>query len=76
MIKRYCDRCGDQITPRNEIGGASNRLTADLRNRRGNVMLRVEIVPAKDAAWNDGDFCKYCVLEAINQLDDRYIEKR
>ena len=74
MIKRYCDCCGEEITNCNQIDDAHFRLRGEIRKNAGPVLLRVEVVTAKDGTWNDGDFCKYCVLDAIAKADDRPTE--
>lgn len=71
MIKRYCDCCGNEITRTNRIDGERDRVTGEVRRRGGPVLLRVEVITAKGNTWNDGDFCKYCVLDAIMKADDR-----
>jgi hypothetical protein len=71
MIKRYCDCCGDEITDRNKLCGGRSRLTGEIHNRKSHMVLRVEVIVAKDNTWNDGDFCKYCVIDAIMLADDR-----
>jgi hypothetical protein len=74
MIRHYCDYCGDEITTANDCtGGAVNcpdsRLGCEIENN--GVLLRVEIMVAFNGKWNSGHACKYCVLDALNQLDDR-----
>lgn len=71
MIKRYCDCCGAEIDAHNKVDGDHSRLTGEVRKPGGPVMLRVAVITAKDNTWNDGDFCKYCVIDAINRADDR-----
>lgn len=71
MIKRYCDCCGYEITYANRVDGERNRIKGEVRRKGGPVLLRVEVITAKDSTWNDGDFCKYCVLDAIIQADNR-----
>lgn len=82
MIKTFCDRCGDELTsanrcaPRNTAGfqlSHSGRL--GLRSSRSsdthdNTMM-VEVITGKGDTWNTGDWCKYCVISAVNELDDR-----
>ena len=72
MIKYFCDCCGNQIVSadvdrgdRTELG----RLTATIK--RGNATLKVEVLESKDGCANAGQFCRYCVLDAFNTLDDR-----
>ena len=70
VIKRFCDCCGNEITGANECGGGtSGRLGATLS--RNGVKLDIEVLTAKDGTSNDGDFCKHCVLDALQKLDDR-----
>lgn len=69
MTKRFCDCCGSEITEHNTVGD-SNRLAAQII-KDGLVVLKVEVVTAKSTTWNDGDFCKYCVIDAIKKSDDR-----
>ena len=68
MIKRYCDKCGAEITDKN-IANFNNRISAEIKTRNGRMM--VEVISGKDSTWNDGDFCKYCILDALYTLDDR-----
>lgn len=74
MIKRYCDCCGKEITERNIIDGDKNRITAQVKGKNSSQLM-VEIVTAKDGAWNEGDFCKYCVIEAIKMAADRSLRE-
>ena len=72
MIKRYCDICDEEIIERNSVSFAQEdfRLKAELKSKDG-IELQVEVVTAGNGIWNKGDFCKYCVLDALYQLDDR-----
>lgn len=36
--------------------------------------LTVEVITSKEGCANDGDFCKYCILDALYKLDDRVKE--
>ena len=71
MIKRFCDMCDVEMTDKNSpnFGANSSRLAAKLT--RPSVELSVEVIVAKDGVSNSGDFCKYCVLDALDKLDDR-----
>ena len=66
MLKRFCDVCGVEIFGPTALSG---RMTAEIK--RASAALKIEIITAKDSTWNDGDFCKYCIIDAVNQLDDR-----
>lgn len=71
MIKYYCDRCEQELTdrnrlPHNDIG----RLQSHFKLSNGKVM-RAEIITGTDSTANLGHYCKYCIIDCINTLDDR-----
>lgn len=70
MIRYFCDCCSEEIAA-NDIKDRNplHRLTAKLK--RGNSELQVEVLETKDNVSNAGDFCRYCVLDALYGLDDR-----
>lgn len=72
-IRRFCDSCGDEITSRNSChkGGDQSRLTALVKKADRTGQLGVEVIVSKGNVANDGDWCKYCVLDALAKLDDR-----
>lgn len=70
MIKRFCDCCGDEITDRNVINRDLNRVTATVTGCSGRKFT-VQVMAALDETWNAGDWCKYCVIDAIKEADDR-----
>ena len=72
MIKIYCDICGTQITHENQsMGGVmvKNRLGVEIKNHDHRFYF--EVVQSKNSTANDGDICRYCVLDALYRLDDR-----
>ena len=72
MKKYFCDRCGEEITKRNEAKGGTlvdGRLGVSIEY--GKHTLAVEVINSLDGCSNAGLFCKYCILDALNQLDDR-----
>lgn len=79
--KRFCDHCGDEITMSNDlrplgdatIGSAVGRLCGahERHGPGGRDRLMVEIVTGQDSTWNRGDYCRYCVIDAVSSLDDR-----
>ena len=79
MTKYFCDKCGTELGSGNScVGGhmANDRLgtTVDFFWKHGlgvTRKLKVEILTSLDGTSNAGDFCKYCVIDAIKQLDDR-----
>ena len=70
MIKTYCDCCEELINDSNIINGNHERLTGQIV-KSNRVALKVEVITAEGSTWNSGDFCKYCVIDAINEADDR-----
>lgn len=73
MIKHFCDMCEAEITPKNAPKGAvgDEAVMGAVLKRRG-LMLGVDVVlkpPAEGA--EAGEFCKYCILDALYKLDDR-----
>ena len=79
MIRRFCDVCDNELTSKNEIAGGTGRLQRlsheSAPGKAGKVMFEVTTGIA-NGTWNSGDFCKYCVIDAINKLDDRPREGR
>ena len=75
MTKHYCDCCESEITKDNACAGSKmncdDRLGTSLTSKRTKKTLEIEVITSLDGVWNGGIFCKYCVLDAIKQLDDR-----
>lgn len=73
MIRRYCDCCGKEMDEENtpKLGMNNNRLQAKIVGTDTITELSVEVITSKDGVSNAGDFCTYCVLDAIASLDDR-----
>lgn len=72
MIKTYCDGCNRELTSSNDLKGGFNligRLGIELC--KNGKTLKVEMITSKDNVANQGDWCRYCVIDAINKLDDR-----
>ena len=71
MTKTYCDCCGELMTDRNTPfqGQNGRRLQATARN--SSARLTVEVITSTKGVANSGDVCKYCVLDALYDLDDR-----
>ncbi len=73
MTKYFCDGCGKEITKESACAGAAmnspDRLGTEVKKR--NKTLKVEVMTGTDGTWNDGEWCKYCVLDALYKLDDR-----
>lgn len=75
MIRTFCDCCGEEITERNTTAAHGNelgRFTAQVKPKiPSGETMGVQVITAGEGTWNKGHFCKYCVIDAINQLDDR-----
>ena len=70
MIRRFCDVCDNELTSDNAITGEKGRLTSEVHPKAGGFLM-FEVHTGHNGSWNAGDFCKYCVIDAINKLDDR-----
>jgi hypothetical protein len=71
--KYFCDACGNEMnhesTPHNGMNGC--RLAVKVKSANRTTELGVEVITTKDGISNAGDFCKYCILDALAKLDDR-----
>jgi len=70
MIKHYCDACGTKITKENKqpdkfIG---KKIYPDGAIKRELIVCLSEVYPCGDKVVS---FCKYCLIDAINTMDDR-----
>lgn len=70
MVRYFCDYCNKEIkdsdmAKRNPL----HRLTATVE--KGSSRLTVEVIESQDGTANAGHFCRYCIIDAINKLDDR-----
>lgn len=67
MVKYFCDYCENEIDDDNRIDGdrLKTQITAD------SYTLSIEIITGLNGVANAGHFCKYCVIQAVNKLDDR-----
>ena len=61
MKKTFCDFCGNEVT----TGNDGWHLEAKRKGNNGSIEVTVE---CNDYAK---DYCKYCVIDTINTLDDR-----
>jgi hypothetical protein len=70
MKRVFCDICEQEIGKHNQIpeGG---RLKAELSSPSGVDTLQVEVLTGLNGTLNAGDFCKYCVVDALSKIDDR-----
>ena len=80
MTKYFCDKCETEITQENKCIGADasqHRLGTEIEFRETgkpfskSSKLKVELLHGFNGEANSGIFCKYCILDAFLQLDDR-----
>lgn len=73
MTKIFCDGCGKELCAENRPANGADRLTHGERYGRSRAVhgLMFEIITGKDGDWNTGDWCKYCILSAVAELDCR-----
>ncbi len=76
MLKRFCDACGVELVDANtQPSDNLGRLQCSKTLPEGRQTMEIGIVTGWNGAWNEGDFCKYCVIDAIKELDDRPTER-
>lgn len=71
MKKTFCDNCGAEITDIN-ITPVSGLIGNNSRIAKDAVVIKFQAVITNDDC--EKDFCKYCLIDAINCLDDRPTE--
>lgn len=71
MIRRFCDVCGSELTDKNTpcAGQNGGRIECEVKGKTGT--LKVEVQHAINGTWNAGEVCKYCIIDAVNDVDDR-----
>lgn len=67
MKKTFCDCCDQPITSENSSGGAGDLVRFTVAD------VKFHITPSGLGAPTpmDYDVCKYCLIDAVKQLDDR-----
>lgn len=65
MTRHFCDHCGDELTPQNKTPASV------CREKKGRPDLVVILDACAHGVIGEGEFCKYCVIDAVKQLDDR-----
>ena len=63
MKKSFCDQCGKEL---NAMNNAFD-MTGEHKKLQFNVMYGL----VDEENYGEGDWCKYCVIDAVNSLDDR-----
>ena len=70
MVRRFCDMCGTELLKNNSLD--DHTLKGKLqRNEKPKNTLNINIQTALNGVWNEGDFCKYCVIDTVKNLDNR-----
>jgi hypothetical protein len=64
MKKTFCDICGAEIGRHNHPGTKGPGRIAGEYQKNG-VKLSYEVIVGKDGVTNEGDFCRYCIMEAL-----------
>lgn len=67
-VKHFCDHCGDALGVHNEVPVTAARACFTSEPKKG---LMFSVTTGLDGTWNAGDFCKYCIIDAICNADDR-----
>jgi hypothetical protein len=72
MTKQFCDGCYKEIIEENRpSGGDIQTARLGVEVRRGGHDLKLEVLVTTDRIANAGDWCKYCLLDALNTADTR-----
>lgn len=71
MIKTFCDCCGREVTESTKpVGGTIGRLGSRINPGKANELF-VEVITGTCQTSNLGHYCKYCIIDALSQADDR-----
>lgn len=70
-VKRFCDVCNKEITHENKRSRdlPSDRLMGESHGLA--FVITTGRVEGRNKIWNAGDFCDYCIIDAVNSLDNR-----
>lgn len=74
MIKYFCDLCGAEISEQNRPRGGTvpGRLGVEkVDSKNPDRMFEIEVITGVNRCWNNGELCKYCIIDMINEADDR-----
>ena len=67
MIKTFCDICDKEITKDNEYEGEISEVCFT----KGQIRQTISCSIVTHFSHPDNDICKYCLIDAINKLDNR-----
>lgn len=76
MIRHFCDCCGAELTDANNVRTLFKKLHySNLKGKHGDIEFEVRTgePPTEKSDGKDGEWCKYCVIDAVKSLDDRPI---
>lgn len=80
VMRIYCDVCdgeidGDLTRPGLDTGGVTRgRFSGYKENKTHRLLFEIMIgrqISETQLNWNAGDYCKYCIIDAVNKYDDR-----
>jgi len=76
MVRNFCDCCGNELTSDNVPSGPENRgmLCGKTPNTGKLPSFQWEVLVGMNGIWNDGELCKYCIIDLVNAADDRPVE--
>lgn len=71
MIKHYCDICGQEITAKTKK--PDNQMFGEIKSGCGlpSLTIQVGVYEIDPRGDEDADVCKYCIIDAVNMVDDR-----
>ena len=72
MIKHYCDCCGIEMSRTNQ--GPLSYSAASVANAA--VQLTFSVTGVTTNGTTSADVCKYCLLDALETMDDRPASSR
>ena len=64
-----CDCCGEEVSPKEAKGS----LDFTVKSNHGNRLEYSVKAGARDASDEVDHVCKYCLIDAVNRLDDRAV---
>ncbi|OGC77230.1 hypothetical protein A2619_04395 [candidate division WWE3 bacterium RIFOXYD1_FULL_39_9] len=74
MVKTFCDICGMEITNKNF---SHPDLTFIIyKDPITNKQLSIKIITGNGKYFNQGRFCKYCIIDTVVSADDRTKEAK
>lgn len=69
MQKTFCDICGCEITTPTSVFFTISNFKQDGKTNN----LNIKIITGKNEQEGEGDFCLFCVIDTIKDLDSRPI---